>query len=134
MEDVFTSFVDSLIGDVVESVFVECGLGIYGIGDVNLEFCDWLVDVFKLVYDFEIFVNIYEMGMIYEVCVDIEGFVYVKMILILLLCLVVGMLFGEVEVKVCISEGVIEVKVEFVWELIWIMEMILEVVCFEFNF
>ena len=133
MEDAPTSPADSSTDDAPESSPTERGPGTYGTGDANPELCDRLVDVLKSVYDPEIPVNIYEMGMIYEVRADTEGSAYVKMTLTSPSCPVAGTLPGEVEAKVRTSEGVTEAKVELVWEPTWTMEMISEAARLELN-
>ena len=78
-----------------------------------------VVDVLKTVYDPEIPVNIYDLGMIYEVIVGTEQDVEVKMTLTSPACPVAGTLPGEVQVKVGSVEGVSAAKVDLVWEPPW---------------
>ena len=94
---------------------------------------DQVIEQIRLCFDPEIPVNIYEMGMIYEVRADTEGSAYVKMTLTSPSCPVAGTLPGEVEAKVRTSEGVTEAKVELVWEPTWTMEMISEAARLELN-
>lgn len=71
------------------------------------------------VYDPEIPVNIYDLGLIYEIDVKEDDSVYVKMTLTAPGCPVAGTLPGEVERKI---ENIPEVKsatVELVWEPAW---------------
>ncbi len=78
-----------------------------------------IVEVLKTIYDPEIPVNIYEMGLIYDVDVRDDQHVDIKMTLTSPACPVAGTLPGEVEAKV---EGVSEVKsaeVEIVWDPVW---------------
>ena len=105
----------------------------YGTGDTNAELQDTITEVLKTVFDPEIPVNIYEMGMIYEVRADTEGSAYVQMTLTSPSCPVAGTLPGEVEMKVQGVEGVAEAKVELVWEPTWTMEMISEAAKLELN-
>jgi len=85
-----------------------------------------VIAALKTVFDPEIPVNIYDMGMIYEVRVEENGFAYVKMTLTSPACPVAGSLPGEVEVKVAGTEGVTDAKVELVWEPPWTQEMLSE--------
>ena len=105
----------------------------YGTGDANAELNDKIVEVLKTVYDPEIPVDIYQMGMIYEVRSDTEGSAYVKMTLTSPSCPVAGTLPGEVERKVLDVEGVNESKVHLVWDPPWSMEMISEAAKLQLN-
>ena len=64
-----------------------------------------VIDALKSVYDPEIPVNIYEMGMIYEVRVEENGYAFVKMTLTTPACPVAGTLPGEVEHRVTLQKG-----------------------------
>jgi FeS assembly SUF system protein len=81
-----------------------------------------IVDTLCTVYDPEIPVNIYELGLIYDILVGKEGEVKVEMTLTSPGCPVAGTLPGEVEAKVRTVEGVNNVTVELVWEPAWSMD------------
>ena len=81
-----------------------------------------IVDTLCTVYDPEIPVNIYELGLIYDIAVGKEGDVKVEMTLTSPGCPVAGTLPGEVEAKVRRVEGVTAAKVELVWEPAWSMD------------
>ena len=83
-------------------------------------------DQIRTCYDPEIPVNIYEMGMIYEVRVEENGYAYVKMTLTTPACPVAGTLPGEVEHRVAGVEGVSDAKVELVWDPPWTQDMLSE--------
>jgi len=85
-----------------------------------------IIDTLKTVYDPEIPVNIYEMGMIYEVRVEENGYAFVKMTLTTPACPVAGTLPGEVEHRVAAVEGVTDAKVELVWDPPWTQAMLSE--------
>jgi len=85
-----------------------------------------IVEVLKTVYDPEIPVNIYDMGMIYGVDVNEENFAHVTMTLTSPACPVAGTLPGEVEQKVKGVPGVSDGKVELVWDPPWTPEMMSE--------
>jgi len=85
-----------------------------------------VIDALKSVYDPEIPVNIYEMGMIYEVRVEENGYAFVKMTLTTPACPVAGTLPGEVEHRVAAVEGVSDAKVELVWDPPWTQDMLSE--------
>ncbi len=79
---------------------------------------DKVIDALKTCYDPEIPVNIYDLGLIYELRVD-GGAVNIRMTLTAPNCPVAGSLPGEVERKIRAIPGVTEAKVELVWEPPW---------------
>lgn len=88
---------------------------------------DRVVEVLKGVYDPEIPVNIYELGLIYGVEVDeARGTVAVQMTLTSPACPVAGSLPGEVETRIKALEGVSECTVDLVWDPPWTMEKLSE--------
>ena len=93
-----------------------------------------VIEALRLVYDPEIPVNIYELGLIYEVDVDNHGFVDIAMTLTSPACPVAGTLPGEVENKVRQVEGVSNVHVELVWEPPWSMDRMSEEARLELGF
>lgn len=77
-----------------------------------------IVEALKTVFDPEIPVNIYELGLIYDI--DVQGpEVKVKMTLTSPGCPVAGSLPGEVKAKVESVPGVASADVELVWEPTW---------------
>jgi FeS assembly SUF system protein len=70
-------------------------------------------------YDPEIPIDIYELGLIYDLKVEPSGAVYVRMTLTSPACPVAGALPGEVEAKIRAVPGVTDAKVELVWEPPW---------------
>ena len=93
-----------------------------------------LVAVLKTVYDPEIPVDIYELGLIYEVEPREGGEVYVKMTLTSPMCPVAETLPVEVEEKLKTTEGVSSVNLELVWEPPWSPDMMSEAARLELNF
>lgn len=91
-----------------------------------MELRDRIIERIKTVYDPEIPVNIWEVGLIYEVEVDGEGNARVVMTLTSPMCPVAESLPPEVEQKVAAVEGVRSAKVEVVWEPPWDPEMMSE--------
>jgi FeS assembly SUF system protein len=78
-----------------------------------------VIEAVREIFDPEIPVNIYELGLIYDIQVNAENHVHVKMTLTAPACPVAGSLPGEVEKKI---EAIPEVKsadVELVWEPPW---------------
>ncbi|MGH9449981.1 MAG: SUF system Fe-S cluster assembly protein [Terriglobia bacterium] len=82
---------------------------------------DRVIEVLRTCYDPEIPVNIYELGLIYEVKVERSGSVYIRMTLTAPTCPVAGSLPPEVENKVKELPGVTAAKVEVVWDPPWDM-------------
>ena len=90
--------------------------------------------VLKTVYDPEIPVDIYELGLIYEVDVRPDDSVYLKMTLTSPMCPVAEILPPEVEEKVRGVPGVAGVELELVWDPPWGPEMMSEAARLELNF
>ena len=76
-------------------------------------------DALRQVYDPEIPVNIFELGLIYGIDVSEEGAVQIRMTLTAPNCPAAGAMPGEVESRVAAVEGVKEVTVELVWDPPW---------------
>ncbi len=85
-----------------------------------------IVEMLKTVYDPEIPVNIYEMGLIYDLNVEPGGQVQIKMTLTSPACPVAGSLPGEVKDKVESVAGVAAAEVEVVWDPVWNPSMMSE--------
>jgi FeS assembly SUF system protein len=92
--------------------------------DLTLE--DKIIEMIKTCYDPEIPVNIYELGLIYDIHVGDDGAVDIKMTLTSPACPAAGSLPPEVENKVGTIEGVNSVKVDVVWEPVWTPEKMTE--------
>ena len=78
------------------------------------------------VYDPEIPLNIYDLGLIYRVDINEESQVAIDMTLTSPMCPVAGSLPGEVEMAARGVDGVAEVVVELVWEPPWGPEVMSE--------
>ena len=78
-----------------------------------------VIEALKTVFDPEIPVNIFEMGLIYDVIVNAEGRVGVKMTLTAPACPAAQSLPVEVRDKARTVEGVTDAKVEVVWDPPW---------------
>ena len=85
-----------------------------------------IVEVLKTIFDPEIPVNIYELGLIYDIDIQAEGFVQVKMTLTAPGCPVAGTLPGEVRDRVESVRGVTSADVEVVWDPTWNPSMMSE--------
>ncbi len=87
---------------------------------------DRIIQVLKSVYDPEIPVDIFELGLIYEVEVKDDASVYVQMTLTSPSCPVAESLPAEVEEKVKQTEGVTDCELDLVFDPPWSKEMISE--------
>ena len=85
-----------------------------------------IVDVLRSIYDPEIPVNIYEIGLIYSVDIDPANAVNIRMTLTSPACPAAGTLPGEVEDKARRVKGVTDVKVDLVWDPTWSPAMMSE--------
>ena len=80
---------------------------------------DQIVAAMKKVYDPEMPVNIYELGLIYGLDVDEEGNAAVRMTLTAPNCPVAGILPGQVETAVRAVPGVKSCKLELTFDPPW---------------
>ncbi len=99
--------------------------------DVNLtgeveEIRERVIEMLRTVYDPEIPVNIYELGLVYDLEVDPSGAVDIQMTLTSPMCPVAESLPPEVQEKVGSVPGVSTAKVEVVWDPPWSMERMSE--------
>jgi FeS assembly SUF system protein len=78
-----------------------------------------VIAALKTCFDPEIPVDIYELGLIYDVKTDDDGAVAITMTLTSPACPVAGSLPGDVEAKVRAVDGVTSAHVELVWEPTW---------------
>ena len=78
-----------------------------------------VMEALRTCFDPEIPVNIYELGLIYEVKVDPAGAVSIKMTLTSPHCPAAQSLPGEVHNKVSTVPGVTSVQVDVVWDPPW---------------
>jgi FeS assembly SUF system protein len=99
----FSEPIDDIVSDAVKSA----------------ELRPLVMDAISTVYDPEIPVNIKELGLIYDVVVDKDGRVGVRMTLTAPACPAAQTLPVEVKNKVAAVPGVTQSKVEIVWEPPW---------------
>ncbi len=91
-------------------------------GKTELE--DKIINELKIIYDPEIPVNIYELGLIYKIKIDEDHKVHILMTLTTPNCPVAESLPAEVKERVRTIEGVHEVEVELTFEPPWDEEML----------
>ena len=85
----------------------------------TLELKPLIVEQLSTVFDPEIPVNIYELGLIYDVAVDGRGLAVIQMTLTAPGCPAAVTLPAEVQGKVKAIEGVSDARVDLVWEPPW---------------
>lgn len=93
-----------------------------------------IIEVLKTIFDPEIPVNIYDLGLIYEVNVLPDFTVEIVMTLTSPSCPAAGILPGEVENKAKSVSGVKDVTIELVFEPSWNQEMMSEEAKLELGF
>jgi FeS assembly SUF system protein len=93
-----------------------------------------IIAALKTCYDPEIPVDIFELGLIYEIKIDNDANVNIKMTLTSPACPVAGSLPPEVEHKVKSIPEVNDVKIELVWNPPWDREMMSDVAKVELGF
>ena len=92
-----------------------------------------IVEALKTVYDPEVPVDIYEMGLIYAIDVAEEKNVSITMTLTTPMCPVAETLPIEVEEKIRSLDGVGEVGLDLVWDPPWSPDMMSEAAKLELN-
>ena len=95
---------------------------------------DQVVEACRTVYDPEIPVNIYELGLIYTIDISEDNAVDIKMSLTAPGCPVAGEMPGWVADAVEPLPGVKQVNVELVWEPQWGMDMMSDEARLELGF
>ena len=93
-----------------------------------------IIEELKTVYDPEIPVNIYELGLVYEINISDDGFVNIKMTLTAPGCPVAGDIIAEVDNKTRKIEGVTDVNVMLTFDPPWNREMMSEEAKLELGF
>lgn len=92
-----------------------------------------IVKVLHSIYDPEIPIDIYELGLIYDVAISEEGVVDILMTLTAPNCPVADSLPQEVEDKVALISGIKSAEVELTFEPMWTQDMISEEGRFELG-
>jgi FeS assembly SUF system protein len=93
-----------------------------------------IVDVLKTVYDPEIPVDIYELGMIYKIDVNAEGNVDIDMTFTAPNCPAADFILEDVRTKVESVEGVRTANINLVFEPAWDQSMMSEEARMELGF
>ena len=85
-----------------------------------------IIKKIKTVFDPEIPVNIYDLGLIYNLNIDKKNNIMIKMTLTTPNCPVAGSMPESVGKAVSQIEGISSIKVELVWEPKWSKDMMTE--------
>jgi FeS assembly SUF system protein len=93
-----------------------------------------VIEALQTVYDPEIPVNIYELGLVYGIDADPTGVVVIRMTLTSPGCPVAGSMPPEVEAKVSAIPGVASCRVELVWDPPWSPSQMSEVARLQLGF
>ena len=94
---------------------------------------DQIIEEIRKIYDPELPVNIYELGLIYDVQVENDNHAKIKMTLTTPNCPVAESLPKEVEDVVMQVEGIDNVYLELVWDPPWNKDMMSEAAKLELN-
>ena len=81
-----------------------------------------IIEAIRTVYDPEIPINVYDMGLIYDIRIQDNGNVFIDMTLTAPGCPVAGVLPNQVCTAVAALEGVGIVETKVVWEPAWTIE------------
>lgn len=100
----------------------------------NLSIEDKIVRMLKMVYDPEIPVNVYDLGLIYKVEVDEEKNVKIEMTLTAPNCPAADFIVEDVRMKVESVEEVKSVDIQLVFEPEWDRDMMSEEAKLELGF
>ena len=92
-----------------------------------------IIEEIKKIYDPEIPVNIYELGLIYKIEIDKKKNVYIDMTLTSPNCPVAESLPNQVKENIMKVEGVSDVKLNLVWEPPWDKDKMSESAKLELN-
>ena len=92
-----------------------------------------IVRALRTVHDPEIPVNIYDLGLVYNIEFDDAGSVQILMTLTSPACPVAGMLVTQVENKVKTVEAVSDAHVELVWDPPWTVDRMSEAARLDLN-
>ena len=98
-----------------------------------METKDKIITEIKKIYDPEIPVNIYELGLIYDIKVENENIAKVKMTLTSPNCPVAESLPKEVEDGIMQVEEIEKVELDLVWDPPWDKDMMSEAAKLELN-
>ena len=92
-----------------------------------------IISVIKKIYDPEIPVNIYELGLIYKIEIKDENKVFIEMTLTSPNCPVAESLPNSVKENILKIEGIKDVELKLVWDPPWTKDKMSEAAKLELN-
>jgi FeS assembly SUF system protein len=98
------------------------------------ELFERIVEAIREIYDPEIPVNVYDLGLIYDIAIDEDDHVFVLMTLTAPNCPAAGILPGQVEDAVRFVEGVASVELELTFDPPFTPDMMTEEAQLELGF
>jgi FeS assembly SUF system protein len=102
--------------------------------DAALPLRDRVENVLRTVYDPEIPVNIFDLGLVYEISIGDNGAVKITMTLTAPACPAAGEIIHDVQSKVGAVEGVSDCHVQLTFEPAWTKDMMTEEAKLELGF
>ena len=102
--------------------------------DVKLKIEEGIIDMLKTVYDPEIPVNVYDLGLIYKIDLADDGELVIDMTLTARNCPAADFIMEDVRQKVESVEGVTSAQVNLVFEPEWDKDMMTEEAKLELGF
>lgn len=100
----------------------------------TLEFNDRIIERLKGIYDPEIPVNIYDLGLVYNISVDDNSVAHILMTLTAPNCPVAESLPEEVQMKVAAIDGLKGAEVEITFDPPWDQDMMSESAMLDLGF
>jgi FeS assembly SUF system protein len=95
---------------------------------------DAVIDAIRTVRDPEIPVNIWELGLVYDIRIGADGDVHIDMTLTTPNCPVAELIPQQVQQAVAVVDGVRSATVDLVWEPEWTPEMMSEAARLDLDF
>lgn len=92
-----------------------------------------VIEVLRTIQDPELGINIYDLGLIYDILVQETGVVTIKMTLTTPTCPIAGLFIRELQSKLKTIPGVSATKVELVWDPPWDQSMVSESAKLQLN-
>lgn len=102
-------------------------------GAANVDVEKRVIKAMRKIFDPEIPVNIYDLGLVYGVEIDDGGAAQVRMTLTSPACPMADMLVQQVQSRVAEVDGVSSAKIDLVWEPAWTPEMMTDAARLELN-
>jgi len=94
---------------------------------------DEIIETLRMIYDPEISVNIYDLGLIYSIEIEEDKKVKIEMTLTSANCPFAQSIPVEVKDKILLINGIEEASVKIVWDPLWGIDRMSEVAKLELN-